>query len=231
MVLGKMKDEAHGNVITEFVGLRAKMYSYTTASGHGLPDKESLRAKGIQRAAALTLHHTDYLHQLNDPVENAIRVRRIGHRHHMIQSMQGDKRCLCAFDDKRYILEDRIKTLAHGHKDIIHEEMLPPIDDDEETAPSEAEVDVDEGLPFETVPLRPSTVSADELFPIDTEEALQALAATDLRREIADATRSRLHVAQEPTSKRQRIDSESNSSNNALDDIITATARIIPFDV
>ena len=30
MVIGKMKDEAGGKIITEFVGLRPKMYSYLT---------------------------------------------------------------------------------------------------------------------------------------------------------------------------------------------------------
>ncbi len=32
--------------------------------------------------------------------------------------MEVDKRALCAFDDKRFLLADGIHSLAYGHKDI-----------------------------------------------------------------------------------------------------------------
>src|ERR1044072_3408103 len=44
-VLGKMKDETAGKLITEFVGLRAKLYAYKT-----LENKEMKKAKGVKKS-------------------------------------------------------------------------------------------------------------------------------------------------------------------------------------
>ena len=116
MVIGKMKDEAGGKIITEFVGLRPKMYSYLTlVSDTEEKYKEAKRAKGIQRAAAEKLRHAQYLTQLHTPTENYVCIRRIGQKHHLMYTLEGDKRALCAFDDKRYLLPDGVSTLAHGH--------------------------------------------------------------------------------------------------------------------
>ena len=42
-VIGKMKDEVNGKIITEFVGIRSKMYSIKTED-----DDFKLKAKGIK---------------------------------------------------------------------------------------------------------------------------------------------------------------------------------------
>jgi hypothetical protein len=122
MVVGKMKDEAGGMIITEFVGLRPKMYSYLTKLDDGSV-KEAKRAKGIQRAAMTDVRHADYLSQLNKAVENYVNVRRIGQKHHRVFTVESVKRGLCAFDDKRYLLPDGIRTMAHGHYQIREEQM------------------------------------------------------------------------------------------------------------
>ena len=137
MVLGKMKDESSGLIITEFVGLRPKMYSYTTlhpAKIAGQPDtlKESKRAKGIQRSASDAIRHADYLAQIRVPQENYVNIRRIGQKHHRVYTMESMKRGLCAFDDKRYLLEDGIHTLAHGHHRIREKQTKDPTFDDSE---------------------------------------------------------------------------------------------------
>ena len=36
-------------------------------------------------------------------------------KHHALHTVRVNKVCLSAFDDKRYILEDGITTLAYGH--------------------------------------------------------------------------------------------------------------------
>ena len=55
-VLGKFKDEAAGEIITEFVGLRSKMYSYKKITG-----KSSQTAKGIVRSVReKELNHENY---------------------------------------------------------------------------------------------------------------------------------------------------------------------------
>ena len=115
MVIGKMKDEAAGKIMVEVDGLRAKMYSsqiYDPASGRM---KETKKVKGIQNAAIQTVSHETHLHQLRNAEANRVSVRRIGKVMHAVFSFENQKRALCAFDDKRYLLEDRIHTLAHGH--------------------------------------------------------------------------------------------------------------------
>ena len=47
-VIGMFKDEAGGLVITEFVGLRAKLYSFKMAIADGY--KEEKKCKGIKKA-------------------------------------------------------------------------------------------------------------------------------------------------------------------------------------
>jgi hypothetical protein len=137
MVLGKMKDESNGEIITEFVGLRPKMYSYTTLFSAADDNrqthlKESKRAKGIQRSAANTLAHADYLAQLHQPVENYVNIRRIGQKHHRVYTLDSSKRGLCAFDDKRYLLPDGVHTLAHGHVRLRKQQQAAEPDEEED---------------------------------------------------------------------------------------------------
>ena len=99
---GKFKDEMGGVPIVEVVALRPKMYSfYTTENPDGVH-----RAKGITRGASKTLRHQDYVDQLEQPHEKYLPNRRIGHRLHKLYSIETNKRGLCAFDDKRFLLED-----------------------------------------------------------------------------------------------------------------------------
>ena len=90
-VVGLMKDEAAGNPIVEFVGLRLKMYSFKAAKVQAdgtstFFDKH--RAKGLQRAAAAKITHEQYLAQLVDPEENFVLNPRIGSRLHKIYGIE-----------------------------------------------------------------------------------------------------------------------------------------------
>ena len=90
-VVGKFKDEANGDPILEFVGLRAKMYSYQTLS-HVDGGAESVvtkkRAKGIQKAAVSKLRHEEFKGQLDHPEENFITNRRFGSKLHEIYGIE-----------------------------------------------------------------------------------------------------------------------------------------------
>ena len=131
-VIGKFKDETSGNAILEFVGLRPKMYSFRIAKltvENQVIISEKHRSKGIQYAASEKLRHENYLSQLFEPAENYLTNRRIASKLHKIYSHEINKRALCAYDDKRFILDDSIHTLAYGHKDITDgqaKEILPP---------------------------------------------------------------------------------------------------------
>ncbi|CAC5365506.1 unnamed protein product [Mytilus coruscus] len=97
---GLFKDETGGVPIKQFVGLRSKMYSLTYG------DVEQKRAKGIVKS-----------------VKNVRRQQNlIQSRKHKLQMVSVNKVALSAFDDKRYVMDNGVDTLAFGHfkiKDLV----------------------------------------------------------------------------------------------------------------
>ena len=106
-----MKDEFNGNKVEEFVGLKLKMYTLL-----GCDDKEVNKAKGVN----LILKQNEYVDVLK--VKKIVRhkMKRILSQKHSIGSYLSDKISLSCYDDKRFILDDGINTLAYGHKDIVN---------------------------------------------------------------------------------------------------------------
>ena len=90
-VVVKKKDEASGNPISEFVGLRPKMYSFEMVCKKPDGTLETVgkhRAKGIQRSRVARFNHQQYLDQLRNPTENYAINRRLGSRLHQIYGME-----------------------------------------------------------------------------------------------------------------------------------------------
>ena len=112
-----MKDETAGKKITEFVGLRPKMYSYTV-DGEKNQDSHH-RAKGIATATSKKLRHQDYIDQLHLPCDTQLTNRRIGYKLHQVHSIEVQKRGLCSFDDKRFLLEDGIWFIIHSKLNLL----------------------------------------------------------------------------------------------------------------
>ena len=135
-VIGMFKDEAGGAQITEFVGLRPKMYSFLTTNPK-LPQKHV--AKGIQYAVAKSIEHADYVEQLQRPKENRLPNRRIAAKLHQLYSNKTNKRGLCAFEDKRVILEDGITTLPYGHYQVTGEQVEIGLPENQQRVPSYAQ--------------------------------------------------------------------------------------------
>ena len=110
-VVGMFKDEAGGKIISEFVGLRPKLYAYKMHEG-----KEEKRCKGVKKAVVKrSINFEDYKTCLftGKPQTRTMNVIR-SHRHELFTE-EINKIALSANDDKRVILEDGIHTLAHGH--------------------------------------------------------------------------------------------------------------------
>jgi hypothetical protein len=112
-VVLKFKDEANGVPIREFVGLRAKMYCLVVgaeveSTGKGIKASEMKRLTVENYRAALNGTQPDQLQQ--EVGFNVIRAR-----DHRVATMSVRKTGLCAFDDKRHVLDDNVHTLAHGH--------------------------------------------------------------------------------------------------------------------
>ena len=112
-VIGKFKDEAAGDPITEFVGLKSKMYSYKTEN------KENKTAKGVKKNVIKSeLSLSDYRDTLQKCNTMRHNMRTIRSEYHQISSYQINKVSLSPFDDKRYILDDGISSYAYGNFNI-----------------------------------------------------------------------------------------------------------------
>jgi len=112
-VLGVFKDENKGQPIKEFIGLRPKMYSILEAN-----DNEKKTAKGIGRNASNKLRHSEYLSSLKDEISTNITMQQIRSYSHEVYTIQLKKTGLSPYDDKRYVLDDHVSTLAYGHYSI-----------------------------------------------------------------------------------------------------------------
>ena len=113
-VLGMMKDEAAGKIIKEFVGLRAKLYSFIMDEG-----EEIKKCKGIKKQVVeSSISHEDYKTCLLTGKEQLRKQNILRSRNHEVFMEEVNKVALSALDDKRHILEDGIHTLAWGHYKI-----------------------------------------------------------------------------------------------------------------
>ena len=113
-MLGMFKDEAGGKIIKEFVGLRAKLYSYKMDEG-----EESKKCKGVKRQVVTTsITHEDYKTCLRTGKEQLRKQNILRSYQHEVYTEEVNKVALSAQDDKRYILSDGVHTLAWGHYKI-----------------------------------------------------------------------------------------------------------------
>ena len=110
-VIGKFKDEACGIPITEFIGLRSKMYSYIKDNNKG-----GKTAKGIKKNIIKNnIKHTDYKNVLLENKQMQHTMKTIRSIKHQLGSYELNKVSLSCFDDKRYIANNGIKSFAYGH--------------------------------------------------------------------------------------------------------------------
>jgi len=64
------------------------------------------------------IRHQQFLNVLQTKQITKSDVRTFRSKNHTVQTIEITKTCLNAFDDKRYILNDDIGTLAYGHFQI-----------------------------------------------------------------------------------------------------------------
>ena len=116
-VLGKFKDECEGFPANEFIGLRSKMYSIDI---HGRDQKNT--AAGVKRCVKnRVLKHELYREVLLDRKDVYVTQKTIQSKNHILKTVEQYRVGLSAYDDKRYILEDGIRTLPYGHSLIDDE--------------------------------------------------------------------------------------------------------------
>ena len=113
-VLGMFKDEAKGNIIKEFVGLRAKLYSYIMEEG-----EENKKCKGVKKQVVEeNITHEDYKTCLLTGKEILRKQNILRSYDHEVYTEEVNKIALSAADDKRYLLKESFDTLAWGHHRI-----------------------------------------------------------------------------------------------------------------
>ncbi|XP_053214135.1 uncharacterized protein LOC128397434 [Panonychus citri] len=108
--LGYLKDEMMGKQILEFIALKSKVYTIRSE------DFDKKTAKGVQRVVLKEMiSFEDYKAALFQHKLFFHNMRSIKSNHHDIKSIQTRKLALNPFDDKRYILDNGVDTLAYGH--------------------------------------------------------------------------------------------------------------------
>ena len=104
-----MKDEVKGKTISEFVGLKSKTYSLVTV------DNEKIKkAKGANKNVVKNIRHKEYFDVLFHKYIFRHKMKRSQRKLHTIGTCKISFSC---FDDKIYIVNDRINSLAYFHKD------------------------------------------------------------------------------------------------------------------
>ena len=107
-VIGMFKDEVAGKQITHFIGLRPKLYSFKIEE-----DKEVKKCKGIKKnVIKKKLDFRLDVQCLFSGEKEMRKMKIIKSEKHDIYSKEVNKIALSNEDDKRKVLNDKIKTLA-----------------------------------------------------------------------------------------------------------------------
>ena len=109
-VIGQMKDEFGGVIVNEFVGLKSKMYSMKKIDG-----KDYNTAKGV----SIATEFNKFKNVLFNKKIFRHKMKIIQSKKHKLGTYEIAKISLSCFDDKRYVLDDGIYTLAYIHKDSV----------------------------------------------------------------------------------------------------------------
>ena len=112
-VIGLMKDELGGNIMTEFVSLRPKMYAYRVSSALG--NEESKKCKGIKKCVVKkTRSFEDYKNCLLDGTNSYRSQLMFRSFHHKVGTLEVNKLTLSRDNDKRITI-DGVTSYARGH--------------------------------------------------------------------------------------------------------------------
>ena len=91
-----MKDEYGGAIIDQFIGLKSMMYS-------------------IKKIINIATEFNEFKDVLFNKKVIRHKMKRIQAKKHKTRTYEIDK--ISCFDDKRYVLDDGVNTLAYFHKD------------------------------------------------------------------------------------------------------------------
>ena len=108
-VSGKMKDEYGGTPISEYAGAKPKSYTLIDISNC---------EKSTHKGHSSNFKSSEFKDIINNKKVIRHPMKKITSKNHKIYTQESNKISLSCFDDKRYIKDDGINTLAYGHQDI-----------------------------------------------------------------------------------------------------------------
>ncbi|XP_044005477.1 uncharacterized protein LOC122850384 [Aphidius gifuensis] len=117
-VVGLMKDENNGKIMTEFIGLRSKLYSYRVENDLNTnTHKVHSRAKGVKKSAMKKIIFEDYKNCLIHEIEIFKKQNMIRSRNHNVKkiTITMTKKALSWQDDKRNLQRGSTDTLPWGY--------------------------------------------------------------------------------------------------------------------
>jgi hypothetical protein len=115
-VTGKFKDETSGVPIKSVAAVRSKMYSMEI--GDDRVQKNT--GKGIWKKALASIRHSDYVRSIlhdhqADNMSQQIAAYNLRAVKHVLRLERQVKTSISSHDDKRYLLDDGVTQLPHGH--------------------------------------------------------------------------------------------------------------------
>ena len=121
-IIGKFKDETSSVPIREFVGLRSKMYAFQFFDSKKGKVVDSKKLKGVKKTVVkneVTFDHykASLMGEKKLDIQQRSQFNCIRSFNHDVYSVKVNKIGICAFDDKRYLL-DHVNTLSHGYYKI-----------------------------------------------------------------------------------------------------------------
>ncbi|XP_055930792.1 uncharacterized protein LOC129961025 [Argiope bruennichi] len=114
--LGFFKDETKGVPIKEVCSLKPKMYSYFFG------DNCKRTAKGIKRSEVKKINHDMYVNVLKNMSNERCYQHQILSRNHEISTNVVNKKSLCSFYDKKFILENGVDCISYGHYSLSNDD-------------------------------------------------------------------------------------------------------------
>jgi hypothetical protein len=108
--LGKFKNESPSQ-IKEFIGLRAKLYTFISEED----DKPHNKCKGVKKCVAKNILIDDYRNTLYNRENKLINQNGIRSYGHQLFTEKVTKVALSCNDDKVYILDNNVGTRNIGH--------------------------------------------------------------------------------------------------------------------
>jgi hypothetical protein len=130
-VVGKFKDELGGKIMTDWIALRSKAYSYKDLDPRDLQVDEKMKLKGMSKTTIKKeIHFENFKKCLLTSTEQFHKMFTLNPINHEMYLSEVTKKSLSPFDDKRYILSCGIQTLPKDNNiklGLFLEEMISNI--------------------------------------------------------------------------------------------------------